>query len=229
LPQRRTALAWLVRSTVQPGLQRELWWLGFAPMLAVAAIALIARTPMASVWGMAQWFGVTTLWLAVLAQQGIVPRPAWLRRTLPVYWTGVLLLAVAVGYADARRGSATAIEPRAELAHAVHTLWRERTGSDLRIVAGAGADVMSIAFYAPSRTRWWNPFAPELTPWLSLADWKREGGVIVCLDADGACRQSAPRFAAAAPVALTVHKQAWGQALPQQRYQLYFSEKSSAD
>lgn len=227
--QRRAALALLARSTLRPALQRELWWLAFAPMLVIAAIAVLARTPMASVWGMAQWFGVTTLWLAVLGQQGIVPRGRWLRRALPVYWAGVLLIATAVGYADARRGEATAIEPRAELARATHALWRERTGRELRIVGGAGADAMSIAFYAPGKTRWWNPFHPELTPWLHLADWQREGGVIVCADDDHACQQAAPRFAAAAPLRVTVHKQAWGFGLPARSYRLYFSEKSSVD
>ena len=227
--QRRAALALLGRSIVQPALQRELWWLGFAPMLVIAAIAVLAQTPMASVWGMAQWFGVTALWLAVLGRHGITPRVAWLRRALLVYWAGVLLIACGVGYADARRGSLAASEPRAELATAVNALWRERSGQELAIVAGPGADVMSIAFYATGKVRWWNPFHPESTPWLGLADWKREGGVIVCADADSACQQAAPRFAAASPVFVSVHKRAWGLALPTRSYRVYFSEKSSAD
>ena len=158
--ERRIAATLVVRSVLRPSLHRELWWLALAPMFVVAAIAVAARTPMASVWGMAQWFAVTALWLAVFGQQGIAPRSDWLRRALPVYWVGVLLAAAAVGYAEARRGSEAATVPRAELAHAVQTLWRERFGGTLPIVAGSGADVMSVAFYAAGATRWWCPTAP---------------------------------------------------------------------
>ncbi len=226
--RRREALALLARAIVRPALQRELWWLALAPMLVVGAIALLARTPMASVWGMAQWFAVTALWLAVLGRHGIAPRAAWMRRALPIYWLVVLLAALAVGVIDARRGDAGAAEPRAELAQAAHALWRERTGRELRIVSGSGAEANSIAFYAPGKTRLWNPASPASTPWLTYADWQREGGLIVCADADAACQAHAEQLVAPPPVVISVSKKAWGFMLPARRYRLYLSEKSSA-
>ena len=219
--RRREAVVLMLRGLGQPARQAPLWWLALAPMIAVAAVAASARLPMASVWGMAQWFALPALWLAVLAAQGITPRTGALRRALPVYWAAVLLLGGVVGYVEAQRGAPGAVEPRAELAHAVHRLWRERTGRDLPIVAGAGATTMSIVFYGSRPTRWWNPGDPATTPWLGAADWQRDGGVIVCADADGACRDLARQLTLAAPTGLTVRKQAWGLDLPAYRYQVF--------
>ena len=224
--ERRTAATQVVRSVLRPSLHRELWWLALAPMFVVAAIAVAARTPMASVWGMAQWFAVTALWLAVLGQQGIAPRSDWLRRALPVYWVGVLLAAAAVGYAEARRGSEAATVPRAELAHAVQTLWRERFGGTLPIVAGSGADVMSVAFYAPGASRWWCPTAPTATPWLTAADWRRVGGALVCEAGDAACQLTAQALVTAPAEEVKVRKTAWGITMPWFTYRVYLQRPS---
>ena len=124
---------------------------------------------------------------------------------------------------------AYAAEPRAELAEATHALWRERTGTELAIVGGSGAQAMSIAFYSPGKTRLWSPAVPENTPWLTAADWRRAGGLIVCTADDSACEQMAHRLVAAPPVVVTVSKKAWGLTLPARSYRLFFSEKSSAD
>lgn len=219
--QRRAAAATLVRAIVQPRRAWPLWWLALAPMLVIAAIAALARTPMASVWGMAQWFALPALWLATLAAVGIAPRTGALRRAMTVYWIAVPLLAAGVGYVEARRGTAAAAEPRAELARAVHQLWRERTGRPLAIAAGDGATVMSLGFYADARTRWWSPGDPAITPWLDRTDWQREGGVMVCAADDGACNDTARRLVAAPPIPLSVRKLAWGMTLPEYRYRVY--------
>lgn len=219
--QRRAAAAALLRALVQPASHMPLWWLAMAPMLVIAVIAVFARTPMASVWGMAQWFALPALWLAVLGAQGLAPRGVALRRALVVYWLAVPLLAAGVGIVEARRGVPRAAEPRAELAAAVQRLWRERTGRPLAISAGDGALVMSIAFYADTRTRWWSPTDPRITPWLTHADWQREGGVMVCAETDVVCNGAAQRLVAAAPTPLTVRKHGWGRALPEHAYRVY--------
>jgi hypothetical protein len=218
---RLEAARWIGRSLIRPSAQRELWWLALAPMVVVAAIAVTARTPMASVWGMAQWFAVTALWVAVLRRNGIQTRASWLRRALPLYWAAVLVIATGVGIADAWRASPAAVEPRAELAHAAHALWRERMGRELRIVGGSGADSMSVAFYAPGRTRWWAPASPALTPWISAADWQREGGLVVCAQSDTVCQASAQAIADVPPIDVSVRKRAWGHELPARTYRLY--------
>ena len=224
--ERRIAATQVLRSVLRPSLHRELWWLALAPMFVVAAIAVTARMQMASVWGMAQWFAVTALWLAVLGQQGMAPRSDWLRRALPVYWVGVLLIAAAVGYVEARRGSDSASVPRAELAQAVHSLWRDRFGGTLPIVAGSGADVMSVAFYAPGATRWWSPTAPTTTPWLTAADWRRAGGVLVCEAGDEACQVTAQALVTTPAEDVKVRKTVWGIQMPWFSYRVYLQRPS---
>jgi len=219
--RRREAASLLVGAIARPALHRELWWLALAPMFVVGAIAALAGTQMASVWGIAQWFAITALWVAVLCQRGIVPRVQWLRSALPVVWLAVLAIAPAVGIYEARRGSATAIEPRAELAQVAHALWTERTGRALPSVGGSFTEALSIAFYAPGKTRWWNPMEPATTPWISPADWRREGGLLVCADGDDDCHRSARAIVAAAPIDVSVHKKSWGMTLPARTYSLY--------
>ncbi|MEQ1806594.1 MAG: glycosyltransferase family 39 protein [Burkholderiaceae bacterium] len=219
--QRRAGAVLMLRALVRPDLHRPLWWLSFAPMIAIAAIAVLLRTPMASVWGMAQWFALTALWLGVLDSQGIVPRGPWLRRALPLYWVGVLAVAAVVGCFDARRAAAAATEPRAELAHAAHALWREHTGRPLALVGGAHAEAMSVAFYGPGKARWWHPGAPAVTPWITPVDWQRDGSLLVCARPDTECQRVARGYVSTPPVAISLHKDTWGARLPPHDYLFY--------
>jgi Dolichyl-phosphate-mannose-protein mannosyltransferase len=218
--QRRQAVRLMLRTPLRPSLHPPLWWLAFAPMIVVAALAVGLRAPMASVWGMAQWFAVTALWLAVFERHGIAPRWDWLRRALPVLWGLVIVGAVALGVHDARRGTALASEPRAELAQAVHRLWREQTQRPLVWVGGPQEQAASIVFYGPAGAHWWNLAAPAATPWFSDADLQRDGSVLVCPQADDACQRQAQDRATAPPVELVLHKRAWGIDLPAHRYSI---------
>ncbi len=219
--RRREALRLIWRALLRPNLHPPLWWLAFAPMIAVAAIAVALRAPMASVWGMAQWFAVTALWLAVFERHGIAPRWDWLRRAMPVVWGLVIAGSLVLGYHDARRGTALASEPRAELAQAVHQLWREQTGRPLVWVGGPQEQAASIVFYGPAGAHWWNLAAPGATPWFSDADLRRDGSVLVCAQADVDCERQAQAHVAAPPVIINIHKRAWGFDLPAHRYRVY--------
>jgi 4-amino-4-deoxy-L-arabinose transferase-like glycosyltransferase len=209
-------------SLARPGPQRELWWLALTPMFVVAAIAVVRGTAMASVWGMAQWFAVTPLWLAALGRAGIAPRFAWLRRALPVYWALVLAISGVVGYAEAREGSEGAASPLAELAQRAQGLWLQSTGKPLTWVAGPNAESMAIAFYAPGRTRWWSLGSPANSPWAPAAELRRSGSLLVCPADDAACRSEAEKLVATPPTRLSLHKNAWGMSLPPYTYLLYF-------
>lgn len=219
--RRREGTSLILRTCVRPSLHRELWWLAFAPMIVIASLAAIKRVPMASVWGMAQWFAITTLWLAVLGRHDIVPRTQWLRRAVPAYWVVVLALSLVIGYFDARRDGEGAADPRAELAQAARSLWQERTGRPLKLVGGPQEEAMSIAFYGSDKTRWWNPAAPATTPWIGAEDLRREGSLLVCPAEDGDCQHHAGKYVAAVPIEITVQKRAWGMDLPPRRYRLY--------
>jgi 4-amino-4-deoxy-L-arabinose transferase-like glycosyltransferase len=201
---------------------RALWWLALSPLLAAGAIALAGRTEMASVWGMAQSFGLTVLLVAATRAHGVSFEPARAVRVLCIYWVVVMLGSAAAGWNDARRGGELASEPRAELAAAAREAWRQRSGTPLRIVGGGSAESGSVAFYGDDAVHWWHAARPEATPWISPERLARDGALLVCRDGDADCRGLAARVGASGLQRIDLHKRAWGRELPPVRYELYF-------
>lgn len=220
--QRRAAAKLIARSYVTPKLYPDLWWLALGPLIVVGAISVAARTQMASVWGMAQWFALVPLWLVVLQRSGVALQPRLATRVLLVYWVLVLAGAALTGYEGMRRNTDDAAEPRAELAAAANVVWRQQTGRErIAIVAGTDHEAQSIAFYSGAPTRYWDMFDPQTTPWLSSDDVRREGALIACPHDDGRCIDAAAAFSHAQPLALEVRKHAWGRTLPARQYVLF--------
>lgn len=208
-------------SYVQPSLHPDLWWLALGPLLAVGLIAVLGKTQMASVWGMAQWFAIVPLWLAVLTRADIrvEPRRAW--RVLAVYWLLVLAISGTVGYLQARHNADDQAEPRAELAAAAQALWHERTGRPLGIVGGPMHEAGSIVFYDGGKARFWNISAPKTSPWISEADIAKHGALLACRADDVTCVAQARALSGAQPVTIDLQKKAWGMVLPPRTYQLF--------
>lgn len=219
---RLQAAKWMTMSYVRPSLCADLWWLAVGPLAVVGIIAVVARTQMASVWGMAEWFALVPLWLVVLQRQNVSVHVECAVRVLVVYWLLVLVGAATVGYAGAVKNTNDATEPRAELAAAADALWRQRTGEDhIPVVSGASHEAQSIAFYSGRRTHYWDMTSPQTTPWLQSDDVRRHGMLIVCPDDDSRCISEATAQSDAQPVALDIRKHAWGRTLPVRRYLLY--------
>ena len=219
--QRQRAAVALAQGSARPRQWPDLWWLSFAPLIVVGVIALLARTPMASVWGMAQWFAVTTLWVAAMAHAGVDLSVARMVKALKVYWLLVIVGAVAMGYLSAQRGTAAAAEPRAELALAAQALWRQRTGQPLRVVSGSAAEAGSIVFYATDPAHWWSLDEPQTTPWLSAEQVRHHGALIVCAGEPGGCDAAAVVATGRPPEVVSVQKQAWGRPMAPRSYRLY--------
>ncbi|PXW16922.1 glycosyltransferase family 39 protein [Paraburkholderia caballeronis] len=211
----------MASSYVRPSLHPDLWWLAFAPLIVVGAIAVAARTQMASVWGMAEWFALAPLWLAVLVRERVPVRPERAAWVLVVYWAVVLAVNATIGYSGARRNTDDAAEPRAELAAAAGALWQERTGEPLRIVAGSTQSAQSIAFYGGDGARFWDYGEPRMTPWLGSGDFARDGVLFACRGDDATCATHAAAITGAKPVRVTVSKHAWGMTLPARAYDLF--------
>ncbi len=215
------ALKGIAQSSTRPKLHADLWWLALSPLVAAGLLAVLARTPMASVWGMAQWFAVTTLWLVCWRQVGITPHVGRAQPLLLGYWALVLVASAVIGWQDARRGQALAAEPRAELARAARQAWQARTEAPLRIVGGGGIESASVAFYGDDRVRWWSLGAPRTTPWVTPEQVAREGALLVCREDDAECAAQAESATPVAAQLVDLHKRAWGRDLPSQRYRLY--------
>ncbi|MBN3858767.1 glycosyltransferase family 39 protein [Paraburkholderia sp. Ac-20340] len=216
--RRGEAAKLMAASIVKPSMCPDLWWLTLAPLFAVGLIACAARTQMASVWGMAQWFAVAPLWLTVLHRAGIRLEPARAVRVLGGYWLIVLAATTTVGYLGARHNSDAAAEPRAELAAAAQDMWKERFGSDVPSVAGSVHEAQSVAFYSHGHTQFWSMGEPQTTPWLQLGELDRHGALFVCRANDVPCIVQARWITGEQPDPVTVHKHAWGRELAARQY-----------
>ncbi|MFC4274873.1 glycosyltransferase family 39 protein [Achromobacter aloeverae] len=222
LPGRRLAAAGLMlRSIVQPSLDRNLWWLSMGTFFAVCSVSLASRTPLSALWGNTQWFAIATFWLFVLKQHGLEPDTRRIVRGMTAYWALVLALSTVLGYVEASQHKPMAIEPRAELSRAARQLWRDRVGLPLPIVSGSDKEAKAIAFYGRDLTHYWDMYEPANTPWLTRADVTREGALFVCKSADGGCIQTATAATGSQPISVTVHKRAWGLRLPDFSYTLF--------
>lgn len=219
--QRAQAARLMATSIVKPSLNPDLWWLALGSQIVVGVIAVLSRTQMASVWGMAQWFAIVPLWLAVLDRAGFLFRLERAVRTLACYWSIVLVAASAIGYMGARRNTDDAAEPRAELAHAAHALWNQRFRHDIPVVAGSSHEAQSIAFYSDGYTHYWEMSNPETTPRVTIADLKRRGALFVCRDSDVYCIEESKANTGAMPVQVVVNKHAWGRSLTARKYLLF--------
>ncbi|WP_322052338.1 glycosyltransferase family 39 protein [Paraburkholderia bannensis] len=216
--RRGEAAKLMVQSVMKPSLNPDLWWLTLGPLFAVGLIACAARTQMASVWGMAQWFAIAPLWLAVLDRAGIALAPARAVRVLGGYWLIVLAVTATIGYLGARHNSDEAAEPRAELAAAAQGMWNQRFGRDVPAVAGSPHEAQSVAFYSRGQTQYWNMGEPQTTPWLHLAGLDRRGALFVCRAGDVHCIVQARWISGEQPEPVSVHKHAWGRELEARDY-----------
>jgi hypothetical protein len=213
----RLMLAGLLRRSTD----RDLWWLSMGTLLAIGVLALATRTRVSVLWGNAQWFAVVPLWLVILGRAGITLDMRRIARVMAVYWVAVLCVSALAGYLRVVNHERLAAEPRAELAQAARAAWRQHMGTPLGIVAGNDKEARSIAFYGEGLTRYWDVFYPATTPWLSAADVRRQGALLVCQAADARCRDAAASFTGARPVTVDVAKRRWGVSLPGRRYLLY--------
>lgn len=222
VPGRRVEAARaMVASTVRPSLHPDLWWLSFGALFVTGAIALLAKTQMASVWGMAQWYAIAPLWLAALSRASIAPAPRLAVRVLAGYWVLVLVAAATAGYVAARRDRDMAAEPRSELAAAAGALWRQRAGGEIPVTAGSVHEAGSVAFYGGLRTRYWDMQSPAATPWLHARDVQRLGAMFICRGDDPACLLASSILSQVEPVPVTISRHAWGMTLPARRYELF--------
>jgi 4-amino-4-deoxy-L-arabinose transferase-like glycosyltransferase len=213
----------MVSSTVRPSQSADLWCLAFCPLLVVGVIAVVAKTEMASVWGMAQWFAIVPLWLATIDRAGIAMR---LERLLPLligYWFIVLAATATVGYVGAVRNARDAAMPSAELAAAAVTFWQAHAGQGqaIPIVAGEVHAAEAIAFYSGRTTRYWDMRNPVITPWLTVEEVKQKGVLIVCRPEDAHCLSRAKTLSGLEPDTVEVQEQRWGKISPARQYLMF--------
>jgi hypothetical protein len=219
--ERGRAAKLMLHAYVRRSLNRDLWWLAMATLLAICVLALATGTRLSSLWGNTQWFALAAFWLAVVDNAGIGLETRRIPVLMAAYWTAVLALSAAGGYLKAVHHDRLTMEPRQELAREARRVWGERTAAPLAIVAGNDKEARAVQFYGAGLIHYWDISDPVTTPWLTAADVRRDGALFICRDDAIGCRKEAGDFSGAAPQTVSVRKTVWGVALPARRYVLY--------
>ena len=105
----------------------------------------------------------------------------------------VVLIAPLLGYARFRADTRAAVEPRAEVAINLTSLWRAKFSRPLRLVAGSTAYASAIPFYSQDAPSQLINFTARAAPWVTAERLARDGLLIVCEDWDAFCRAELER------------------------------------
>jgi 4-amino-4-deoxy-L-arabinose transferase-like glycosyltransferase len=195
-PDRHRAFVQAVSAALQPRAQ-AIWLMAMLPIITtmLATVATGART--ASVWGLALAAGLALLAASRAYEAGASVNLKTLWRTMAVIWCAVVLLAPLWWLTRAQADAPGAVEPREELAQALHSTWRTEVGGPLLYVSGTRALAASTAFYGADHPLYWSVWNHHIeTPWADAGDIAARGAMIVCAMADLPCQQLAQTWSA---------------------------------
>jgi hypothetical protein len=175
-----------VRSFTNPFGERFVYFFAAIPALLAAPVAGLAAAP-PSAGSVAPYVALSGLALVVLSGNSIFwPRP----RLLAAAWT-LLLVAPPLGVAAAVVGlpwlgvpGAGVDRPAAAMGRFFAENFTRRTGAPLAIVTGDPDTAALVALGAPGRPSLYLGASPGRTPWVSTADIRRKGAVVVWPSAD---------------------------------------------
>ncbi len=195
-PARHRAFVHAVSAPLRPRGQ-AVWLMAMLPIITtmLATVATGART--ASVWGLALAAGLALLAASRAHEAGATVNLNKLWRTMAVIWCAVCLLAPLWWLTRAQLGTASAVEPREELALALHSTWHQEVGGPLPYVSGTRALAASTAFYGHDHPQYWSVWNHRIeTPWADAGDIAARGAMIVCETPDLPCQQLAQSWSA---------------------------------
>jgi 4-amino-4-deoxy-L-arabinose transferase-like glycosyltransferase len=163
----------------------------FGPLLLAVAYGFWTGSRLKSTWGF-PFFNLIGIVLFVLLPTRIGRRHLQ-RFTLALAAVALLFGASHLAYKLASSRSKTAFDGQA-LALAATRVWEARSGTPLRIVAGNHVLSAIVSSYGPSRPSMLVDGDFELSPWVTPADVRRDGVLVICEQAE----EAAPCAAAAA-------------------------------
>lgn len=155
----------------------------FGPFLLFALLSVVTGWRILFLWGVPLYLFLPLYCLTRWPVRPVARGFAWA--------TGAVVLVYAAGYAVATPYIERLGYPGRELAAEVLARWQERfPGVPIRYVVGAeryqGWLPGNTAYYLPQKERpsVWLEFNPTYTPWMNLADLRREGGVVLWSSGD---------------------------------------------
>ncbi|WP_343716860.1 glycosyltransferase family 39 protein [Inquilinus sp.] len=176
------------------GDRRSLAIFALGPFLLTVAIALAFKVKIVTQFAI-PIFGLSPL-AAIIWLRLAIDRDALRRLARLAGVAGLLLLAVApfAGAWTLRHDIEHAAEPRRLLAKRVTTLWHERVGTPLAIVAGTESYALGATFYSPDHPTDFTAFAPAYAPWIDADRLRRGGLAVICLKDDEWCLGEAAKY-----------------------------------
>jgi 4-amino-4-deoxy-L-arabinose transferase-like glycosyltransferase len=200
-------------------------WLGclaYGPLLLTIAAYLFVNARITIGFLLPAFFALPVVFLA-LSRAEVTPmvlrRLAW---CVGGVWTALLAAAPAIACYVFAFGDRFMLEPRRELAEEVTRYWHATFGRPLRYVSGQQALATAVTFYSPDAPSLFIVDHPEHSPWVSSADAKREGVLILCRTGAQRCLQAGTTYAGARAMPLTMDLAAkfLGRDAQSQRFQL---------
>jgi 4-amino-4-deoxy-L-arabinose transferase-like glycosyltransferase len=167
--------------TADPFDRRIVTWLAFGPLATVLAMGVVSGRGAVAMWGypLFLFFGV---WLVLHARRAIAGRR--LARILTTWAIVFACLAAAfyINYDVLPRFDhryRAVFFPGGSLGREITQRYHAITGKRLRYVIGTMWTGGNLAHYSPDQPHVLVDGEPERAPWISLADLKRQGGVVV--------------------------------------------------
>jgi hypothetical protein len=168
-----------VRSFTDPLGRRFVYWFALAPALGVAGAAALTGEPQP---GMAPYLVLSGLAIVVLAGNSI----PWHRPRLVAMAWSLLLVAPPLSAAAAVLvlpwlgiSGVDVARPTAPMGRFFAESFARSTSAPLTIIAGEPRTAALVALGAPTRPSLYFDAAPERSPWVSEAELRRRGAVLV--------------------------------------------------
>ena len=166
--------------------RRIVMWLAFGPIVTVLAMSTVSGRGTVAMWGYPLWLYLG-LWLVLVARRLIDgARLARVVMTWAIVFC-VLALAFIANYHVLPRFDhryRAVFFPGEALGHEISQKYRAATGKPITYVIAEMFVGGNVGHYAPSRPRVLIDGKPERAPWISLADLKARGAVVVWVGGD---------------------------------------------
>lgn len=175
-----------LRSWRPAGWTDTLFWLAFMPWAMTLGFGIAGIAELSTPWAIPIGFAFSLLWLRNL--QAAMPTGATARALAALhraFWPvlgGVVLLALALAWFNARSGKPDYYRPSEQAAQAIAHDWAQRhPGTPLGWVGGAWAENALVAFYALPHARTL-PGLPDAYPALFNPEphWASQAGILLC-------------------------------------------------
>lgn len=166
----------------------------FVPAVLVALLAASLAADMSSVWALPMFFSMPILLLLLVPEGQLEMRRAVMPAVVLIYCAGLLAALPVIRMVMYPDSELRHTVPVRSIALAIDKAWSAHTDAPLPIVAGNSLLAYGASFYAPSRPYSIQANSLEFTPWITWRDIEQKGMIVVCLEEEPDCEQTARKL-----------------------------------